>query len=69
MIKNGLYDNHNYIVGFKIDPRYLYALRNEEVYICSMEVCLPNADKGKFLGDISKLLREGRVNTTSLLLL
>ncbi|KAL9546911.1 hypothetical protein MBANPS3_006435 [Mucor bainieri] len=64
--KSELYDDSSDIIGFKIDIRCLYDLPYHETDICSMEVCLPSTDEAKFLGGISKLLREGRLNTTSL---
>lgn len=64
--KSEIYDDSSSIIRFKIDIRCLYDLPNHEAGICCIEVCLLSTDKAKFPGDISKLLREGRLNTTSL---
>lgn len=59
------YDN-KHIIGFKIDLRFIYDFEDKEFDLCSLECCLEDADEEKTQHDHSKLIREGKTNTTSL---
>ncbi|KAI9481233.1 MAG: hypothetical protein EXX96DRAFT_455531, partial [Benjaminiella poitrasii] len=58
--KAKIYNEANNVKVFKIDIRCVHDYKNEDIDVCSIEMCLPDSNNEKILGDLSKLLREGR---------
>ncbi|KAI9469680.1 MAG: hypothetical protein EXX96DRAFT_464587, partial [Benjaminiella poitrasii] len=58
--KADLYQNHNSIIGFKVDIRVIFDFKQDNFDIVCGEACISLPGQNKLEHDKSKLLREGK---------